>query len=322
MKQHKRQNKTQQTHTGLLEEVSSVSSSNDEEKGNGNCNSVSRRSNLTVDLSKHKEEENSQDGGSSVAPPVSKKKQQTKVDNRSQEWVIMLTMQENLNIKIGVQTYKKNLNAAFWNYISTPINFIITLFTALSAGQTASNLKILSQTQMFYVLFASFVLSTVNIFFKLKEKAILNHDAAKQYEMFGLLFDEIYYRPLNTDADVKAKIADYTKLNRDIEKYTMSETIDSVNYATELIFKLVKTVNYKNGFHGGKYYGEKRLNRNERVWFLDGQKMDTEYYKNNYEIGMDGFAFEFDTFIPQPPTQTKKTRGSFNTPRIGVSQMT
>lgn len=245
------------------------------------------------------------------------------VDNTTQEWAIMLTLQENLNVKIGVQIYKKNLNAAFWNYISTPINFIITLFTALSAGQTASNLNILTQPQMFCILFTSFILSIINVFFKLKEKALINHDAAKKYELYGLQFDEIYYRPLNTDADVLRKIADFTRLNRELEFFASSETIDSVNYATEILFNLMKMAYFKDGFHGGKYYGEKRLNRNERIWFLDGKKIDKDYYKNNYEISMDNFLVDFSQNLANqnnaPLTHGQKRSTSFTTPRISDS---
>jgi hypothetical protein len=64
---------------------------------------------------------------------------------------------------------KKYLSATFWNYISTPINFTITLLTALSAGQTGTQSQFLSTTQLFYILFVSFILSTANTFFNLKE---------------------------------------------------------------------------------------------------------------------------------------------------------
>ena len=57
------------------------------------------------------------------------------IDNLSPTWGIMLTVQDNLNLRIGMQLKKKYFKAGFWNYISTPINFAITLFTALSAGQ-------------------------------------------------------------------------------------------------------------------------------------------------------------------------------------------
>jgi len=92
----------------------------------------------------------------------------TIINNLSPLWGITLTLQENLNLKIGTFSWKKYINAAFWNYISTPINFTITLFTAMSAGQTGTNSTFLNQNQLFYILFVSFILSIINTFFKLK----------------------------------------------------------------------------------------------------------------------------------------------------------
>ena len=74
------------------------------------------------------------------------------IDNLSPTWGIMLVVQDNLNLRIGIQVKKKYFNAAFWNYISTPINFAITLFTALSAGQTGSSTTLVTKSQLFYIL--------------------------------------------------------------------------------------------------------------------------------------------------------------------------
>jgi len=41
------------------------------------------------------------------------------IDNLSPTWGIMLVIQDNLNLRIGVQVKKKYFNAAFWNYISS-----------------------------------------------------------------------------------------------------------------------------------------------------------------------------------------------------------
>lgn len=218
-----------------------------------------------------------------------------KINNFSQNWGIMLALQENLNVQIGVQMYKKYLNAAFWNYISTPINFTITLFTALSAGQTGSNSNLITQNQLFYILFTSFFLSIINTFFKLKEKAISNYEAVKQYEHFGYTFENIYYTAITNDHDVELKIKLYKKLTCEIEEYTRKDTIDSVNYLTECIFRVIKKTYYKDGFHGGKFYGERRLNRNERLWYLDGKPNNVSYYKNSFPIDIENtFVNNFD----------------------------
>lgn len=79
-----------------------------------------------------------------------------RINNASPDWGIMQTLQSSLNLKIGTQAWKKYISAAFWNYISTPINFTITLFTALTAGQTGTQTTYLTEKQLFIMLFVSF----------------------------------------------------------------------------------------------------------------------------------------------------------------------
>jgi len=211
--------------------------------------------------------------------------QSEKVDNLSPEWGIMLTLQNAINVRIGTQSWKKYINAAFWNYISTPINFTITLFTALSAGQTGTNSNFLSQDQLFYILFVSFVLSVINTFFKLKDKAILNYDALKQYEIFGSEFEKIYYTNVESDEDLKKKYNAYLILQEDINKYNMSGGIDNVNYATELIYLCLKR------FFEDKM---KRIAFRDRYWVLDGVPLAR--YPNSFPIDIDKhFRQDFST---------------------------
>jgi hypothetical protein len=75
-----------------------------------------------------------------------------RINNYSPDWGIMLTLQGSLNLRIGTQAWKKYISAAFWNYISTPINFTITLFTALTAGQTGTQTTYLTEKQLFIML--------------------------------------------------------------------------------------------------------------------------------------------------------------------------
>ena len=211
--------------------------------------------------------------------------QSEKVDNLSPEWGIMLTLQNAINVRIGTQSWKKYINAAFWNYISTPINFTITLFTALSAGQTGTNSNFLSQAQLFYILFISFVLSVINTFFKLKDKAIMNYDALKQYETFGSEFEKIYYTNVESDEDLKKKYNAYLGLQEDINKYNMSGGIDNVNYATELIYLCLKRL-FEDKM--------KRIPFRDRYWVLDGVPL--ERYPNSFPIDIDKhFRQDFST---------------------------
>jgi len=198
-----------------------------------------------------------------------------KIDNLSVDWGLMITLQKNLNKKIGILKWKKYITASIWNYISTPINFTITLFTALSAGQTSTSQSYLTQNELFYLLFISFVLSTINTFFKLKDKAIMNYDAYKKYDKFGNEFESIYFKAIANDNDVKARMIDYNMLQKRITDYYGEENIENVNYIPELFFTIIRHIMRIN---------TEQIKINERIWILDGEEKNKYYRKNNIEF--------------------------------------
>jgi hypothetical protein len=199
------------------------------------------------------------------------------IDNLSPIWGIMLTVQDNLNLRIGTQLKKKYFNAGFWNYISTPINFTITLFTALSAGQAGSGSNFLNANQLFYVLLATFILSIINTFFKLKEKADINYNSAKLWELYAATFEKIYFTPIEKNADVAQKLANYNELIFKINAEYVEETVEYVNYITELFFYLFRLCRiYKDYRH---------LGIKQRHWILDGSTAD--FYKESMEYAVD-----------------------------------
>jgi hypothetical protein len=199
------------------------------------------------------------------------------IDNLSPIWGIMLTVQDNLNLRIGTQLKKKYFNAGFWNYISTPINFTITLFTALSAGQTGSGSNFLTADQLFYILLATFILSIINTFFKLKEKAEINYNSAKSWELYAATFEQIYFTPIEKNEDVAKKLQNYNELICKINGEYVEETVDYVNYITELFFYLFRLCRIYKDY---RHLGIKR-----RHWILDGST--AEFYKKSVEKSSD-----------------------------------
>ena len=203
-----------------------------------------------------------------------------KINNASPDWGIMHTLQSSLNLRIGTQAWKKYISAAFWNYISTPINFTITLFTALTAGQTGTRSAYLTEKQLFIMLFVSFLLSIINTFFKLKEKAILNYDASKKYDEFGAMFESIYYMPLSNERDLQIKLDKYKKLQEEINKYSQKESIENVNYFTELIYLCFRCL-FEDRL--------KRINKSDRYWYLDGLSQTDDRTKNQWTIDINKY---------------------------------
>jgi len=207
-----------------------------------------------------------------------------RINNYSPDWGIMLTLQGSLNLRIGTQAWKKYISAAFWNYISTPINFTITLFTALTAGQTGTKSTYLSEKQLFIMLFISFLLSIINTFFKLKEKALLNYESSKKYDEFGAKFEEIYYMPLSNEYNLKIKLVEYKILQEEINKYSQKESIENVNYFTELIYICFYCLFEDN---------LKRINKSDRFWYLDGLSPNIARKRNPWNINVkDYFVYD------------------------------
>jgi predicted house-cleaning noncanonical NTP pyrophosphatase (MazG superfamily) len=64
----------------------------------------------------------------------------------------------------------------------------------------------------------------------------LNYESSKKYDEFGASFEDIYYMPLSCEYDMNTKLALYKKLQEEINKYSQKESIENVNYFTELIY--------------------------------------------------------------------------------------
>lgn len=208
-----------------------------------------------------------------------------KINNTSQEFGLMITLQENLNLRIGTERWRKYISSIFWHYVSTPINFTITLFTALSSGQVGTGTNFLSNSSLFGILFTTFLLSTINTFFKLKETTEANYKIAQQFEEFAIKFEHIYYTPINSDRDVYKRYIDYKKLQYDINDYCKTTGIDNVNYLTELMYSCCKYMCFKSK--------TKLISSSERFWILDGKKKHDTYNKKFVRIDMSNF--ELDT---------------------------
>uniref|UniRef100_A0A6C0I5X0 Uncharacterized protein n=1 Tax=viral metagenome TaxID=1070528 RepID=A0A6C0I5X0_9ZZZZ len=199
----------------------------------------------------------------------------TIIDNTSSLWGTMLSLQDNLNLRIGTMIWKKYINAAFWNYISTPINFTITLFTAMSAGQTGTQSNYLSQNQLFYILFVSFILSIINTFFKLKDKAIMNYDSLKKYQDFGAEFEKIYFTNICNEEGVHRRYYSYLELQSKLNTFESTGSIEQVNYVTELIYLSIKCCFADR---------MKRISMKERFWVLDGRPKQN--YSHNFYVNL------------------------------------
>ena len=210
------------------------------------------------------------------------------VDNSSQDFAIMITLQENLNMRIGTERWKKYITAIFWYYISMPINFVITLFTAMSSGQVGTQTNYLSTGTLFAILFTAFILSTVNTFFKLKELCDASYKILQQFEAYSIEFENIYFQAINSNADVQQRLKKYRKLQEDINTFCKDVEIDNISYLSECLYSCIKRL-CLNRFFKSKL---KLVNVGERFWLLDGKKKTLHYNKKYLVVNMDNFVVD------------------------------
>lgn len=216
----------------------------------------------------------------------------SKIDNLSPAWAMMLVFQDNLNRQIGFNRRKRYVAANFWNYITTPINFIITLFTAISAGQTGTGSVFLSDTQLFAILFASFILSSINTFFKLKEKSELSYSIAKKFDKFGADFEQIYYTNIKNQKHVEARLNNYRILHQAINEYMTQDDFENADYIADFLFACFRRMGYffiTNNL--------KQINTDESFWYLDGVRPDkaTHLILNTEKL----FVFDYTRIKPK-----------------------
>jgi len=214
------------------------------------------------------------------------------VNNGSQEFAIMITLQENLNLRIGRERWKKYISSMFWHYVNTPINFTITLFTAITSGQVGSGASFLSNGAMFAMLFTTFVLSTINTFFKLKEVTDANYAIAQKFEEFAATFEQIYFTPINSDTDILERMAKYKTLQLVMNNYIKDMSMENSNYVTELCYTCAKYCCFKKRI--------KTLNISERMWVLDGRGKDNHYNKDHLHVNMDHFIVQVQPTVSDP----------------------
>lgn len=117
------------------------------------------------------------------------------------------------------------------------------------------------------------MLSIINTFFKLKEKADINYTSAKAWEQYAAVFEEIYFTPIIKNEDVEKRLEKYNSLIAKINKEYVEETVEYVNYITELFFYFFRLCRIYKDY---RYLGIKR-----RHWILDGAS--PRFYRDNLE---------------------------------------
>ena len=149
------------------------------------------------------------------------------------------TIEKNLDKEIGFYYWKKYIASAFWSNISTPINLSITLLTAITTGQAATQ-HLLPQNIYLNLSIAALVISTLNTFFRPHTQMNDNITEMKKWNEFGSRYSNIRNNLEENEEDNpeqknKAKLLAYRKLQKDIRDYLTNQASVNQNFLTDLI---------------------------------------------------------------------------------------
>jgi hypothetical protein len=151
----------------------------------------------------------------------------------------VLFMESKLDIDIGYYYWKKYIASAFWSNMSTPINLIITLLTAVTTAQTASS-NIVSEETSIKLSITALIITALNTFFRPHTKMSSSIELMKKWIELGNDFEELYYtdHKYNTKSDFI--IEKYKELQLRSNTLKESEGPDTMNWLTDLIHFISK----------------------------------------------------------------------------------
>ena len=113
---------------------------------------------------------------------------------------------EKINYDVGFYWWKRYIYFSFWSNISTPINLIILICSALTTGQSATNSIINSSTST-YLGIVVLIVTIFNTFFKPNDQMNYSKHRMNIWSTYGTAFETIYFDHIsyNNNSIKKAK---------------------------------------------------------------------------------------------------------------------
>lgn len=148
-------------------------------------------------------------------------------------------LEQKLNVDLGLYWWKQYVASAFWSNISMPLNLAITMLTALTTAQAATN-NLLSHSVYVNINIASLVLSVLNTFFRPHVQVTENIKIMNEYGTFGTRYEKIVYTPCLTPDDNQRRLEELRQLSNDMNTYRNALSPDARNFLTDMIFIVAK----------------------------------------------------------------------------------
>lgn len=139
-----------------------------------------------------------------------------------------IDLEKYLDYEIGFWWWKKYVTTAFWSNFSTPLNLSITVLTAVTTGQSATNTYVYNNVFMI-INILTLVLTTLNSFFRPFEQYKSNLEFMQRWQELGCNFETIYITYKEED-----KFVEYKKIKEKID-VLKKEQETSRNFIADLI---------------------------------------------------------------------------------------
>jgi hypothetical protein len=157
----------------------------------------------------------------------------------------VIHIRDRLNEYIGKRYWKTYCAACFWGNISTPVNLCLTIATALTTGQAATQ-SLLNNEVFVDLCVSTLVVSTVNTFFRPHTMLSDALGELTEWNKIGLRFEELYYASPESLDELKDLQGKYRKLQSDIHEMQQSSPQKNA-FTTDLIYRIGRSCCLKGG---------------------------------------------------------------------------
>jgi hypothetical protein len=115
-----------------------------------------------------------------------------------------------------------------------PLNLAITMMTALSTGQAATD-NLLPKSIYINISLATLVVSVLNTYFRPYVQMNQNIEYMNKWSVMGFQFEEIYYGEKKTPEQIEFRIEKYAALMKEINELKKTEILETQNFLTDSI---------------------------------------------------------------------------------------
>lgn len=158
----------------------------------------------------------------------------------SKERILFMTrrLEDKLDKMIGFYFQKTYIAASIYANLSTPINLIITIFTALMTAHTSSSSSFISDDMNLKINLITFLLSILNSYFTPQKEFNELNEYLVKWSDIGYCFETCIY----TNNTYEEKVENYKKLLSKANELYKDQYIKKRNFLTDTIHTFIRTI--------------------------------------------------------------------------------